>query len=452
MKRETGFLEDFNAASKNECTTKDITFGNATRKDSKQDYAIEVDDWGNRRGSELLESSKRLQMLRLPREAIIDFHAVAFEPDPKLQTNCNDESRLQFLQQLMETTEFQSLHAATQLHPCASEIAATAFAEQFAAQLKDEPTQDENEKEFSNLRAIGKALTQAEDEVELAFETAAAFGMGKGSPGSNDASRIGEIYKRVRSSKVLHSICNLAGRFRRLAQSKQRQKLKNGFDETVGLKTDSDLGRILPQELVALLDPVLEQDVLRRFVERQLWCMEFQGSEPVGKGPIILVLDESGSMAGERNHAAKALALALAWIARQQKRWCVLVAYSGDSGERILPLPVGKWDEELLMDWLEAFIGMGSDLDIPISEMPRIYSELKAPKGKTDLIFVTDAICTIHPKVVKLFKDWKKSVQARLITLVIDSEPGDISAISDEVHQIKALAISETNVGKVLSL
>jgi len=452
MKRETSFLKDFNAASENVCTTKDITFGDATRKDSKQDYAIEVDDWGNRRGSELLESSKRLQMLRLPREAIIDFHAVAFEPDPKLQPACVDESRLQFLQQLMETTEFQSLHASTQLHPCASEIAATAFAEQFAAQLKDEPTQDENEKEFSNLRAIGKALTQAEDEVELAFEAAAAFGMGKGQPGSNDASRIGEIYKRVRSSKVLHSICNLAGRFRRLAQSKQRQKLKNGFDETVGLKTDSDLGRILPQELVALLDPVLEQDVLRRFIERQLWCMEFQGSEPFGKGPIIIVIDESGSMSGERNYASKALALALAWIARQQKRWCVLVAYSGDSGERILPLPVGKWDEELLMNWLEAFIGLGSDLDVPVKEMPRIYSELKAPKGKTDLIFVTDAICKIHPKVVKHFQDWKKSVQARLITLVIDSEPGDLNEISDVVHQIKALAISETSVGKVLSL
>jgi uncharacterized protein with von Willebrand factor type A (vWA) domain len=363
-----------------------------------------------------------------------------------------DDSRLKFLQQLMETNEFQGLHTSTQMHSCASEIAATAFAEQFAAQSAKPPSQDKDQNEFSNLRAIGKALAQAEEEVELAHESAAALGFGKGQLGSNDAKRIGAIYKRVRSSKMLHKICNLAGKFRRLAQAKQRQKTKHGFDEILGLKADNDLGRMLPQELVALLDPVLEQDVLRRFMERQLWCREFQGSEPVGKGPIIICLDESGSMVGERNHAAKALALALAWIARQQKRWCALIAYSGDSGERILPLPLGKWDEVALMDWLEAFIGQGSDLDVPVREMPKFYESLKAPKGKTDLIFLTDAACNISSKLAKIFIDWKRSVQAKLITLVIDSEPVDLVKISDEVHRIRSVDVSEYGVERILSL
>ncbi|OWK39995.1 hypothetical protein FRUB_05885 [Fimbriiglobus ruber] len=57
-------------------------------------------------------------------------------------------------------------------------------------------------------------------------------------------------------------------------------------------------------------------------------------------------------MAGDKIHTAKALALALAWIARHQRRWCGLCAYSGDSGERLLPLPPGRWDEGKLMDWL----------------------------------------------------------------------------------------------------
>jgi len=50
-----------------------------------------------------------------------------------------------------------------------------------------------------------------------------------------------------------------------------------------------------------------------------------------------------------------ALALALAWV-----------AYSGGSGERLLTLPPGRWDEAALCDWLSAFIGGGSDLDLPI--------------------------------------------------------------------------------------
>jgi uncharacterized protein with von Willebrand factor type A (vWA) domain len=442
MKSESDFLQDFDDVSSMQMESEAI----------KPQCAMEVDGWGFRRGTQLLEDSERLRALNIPKEAVVDFHAAAFEPDPRLNASCVDDSRLKFLQQLMETNEFQGLHASTQMHPCASEIAATAFAEQFAAQSAKPPSQDKDQNEFSNLRAIGKALAQAEEEVDLAHESAAALGFGKGQPGSNDAKRIGAIYKRVRSSKMLHKICNLAGKFRKLAQAKQKQKTKHGSDELLGLKADNDLGRMLPQELVALLDPVLEQDVLRRFMERQLWCREFQGYEPVGKGPIIIVLDESGSMVGERNHAAKALALALAWIARQQKRWCALIAYSGDSGERILPLSLGKWDEVALMDWLESFIGMGSDLDVPVREMPKFYESLKAPKGKTDLIFLTDAACNISDKLAKIFIDWKRSVQAKLITLVIDSEPVDLTKISDEVHRIRSVDVSEYGVERILSI
>src|SRR5258708_15072704 len=92
--------------------------------------------------------------------------------------------------------------------------------------------------------------------------------------------------------------------------------------------------------------------------------------EPVAKGPIILSVDESGSMEGEKAHTAKALALAMAWVARRQKRWCALVAYSGDSGERLLALPPGRWDESALMDWLEGFIGRGPFLNNPPPGMP----------------------------------------------------------------------------------
>ena len=113
-------------------------------------------------------------------------------------------------------------------------------------------------------------------------------------------------------------------------------------------------------------------------------------------------------MEGEKVHTAKALALALAWVARQQRRWCGLVAYSGDSGERLLALPPGRWDEAALMDWLVAFIGRGSAIDVPVREMPRMYAELKAPEGKTDVMFVTDAICRIPAGDKARFMAWKQ--------------------------------------------
>jgi len=157
-------------------------------------------------------------------------------------------------------------------------------------------------------------------------------------------------------------------------------------------------------------------------------------------------------MTGEKVHAAKALALALAWIARHQRRWCALVAYSGDTGERLLALPPGRWDEAALADWLAAFLGKGSEIDVPVREMPRMYAELKAPPGVTDLVFVTDAKCRLPADVTARFLEWKTQATARLVTLVIDNVPGDLALVSDEVHAVPALAPDADAVGRVLSL
>lgn len=157
-------------------------------------------------------------------------------------------------------------------------------------------------------------------------------------------------------------------------------------------------------------------------------------------------------MDGAKIHTAKALALALAWVARGQRRWCALVAYSGDSGERLLPLPPGRWDESKLADWLAAFIGRGSDIDVPVREMPRMYRELKAPTGVTDLAFVTDARCRLPADLQTQFLGWKQSVRARLVTLVIDNPPGDLAHVSDEVHAVRSLDPDSEAVGRVLSL
>jgi uncharacterized protein with von Willebrand factor type A (vWA) domain len=416
--------------------------------------ALELDEWGLRRGKEVLVESERLQQTEINEAAAADFHGAAFEPEPTLKESCVDPCRHEFLTQLLQTPDYHALHQSTMLDPVASSIATCAFAEQFAA-LKQEGArtgQGSLDREMETLRAVGRAVNEAGKEVEECKDACAALGMGPGSPGSNDPRAIAALFRRVRNNPTLRRVCELAGRFRRLAQSRQRQKSTHGLDDVVGVVPDGDVGRLLPHELAKLADDDLSDDALRRLVERQLMCREYHALEPVARGPVIVCVDESGSMQGEKGHTAKALALALAWVARMQKRWISLVAYSGDSGERLLALPPGRWDEMALMDWIEQFIGHGSSLDVPVRELPRIYRQLNAPLGKTDVIFLTDALCRIPAELQQQFLSWKRSVQARLITLVIKSQPGDLAAISDEVYTVPALSVREEAVGRVLSV
>ena len=118
-------------------------------------------------------------------------------------------------------------------------LAATAFAEQFAA-LKEEQDKgkdrlaegrDALDREMATLRAVGKAVGQASKEVEECHEAVAALGLGPGSPGSNDPRAIASLFRRVRNSPTLRRICGMAGRYRRLAQSRQRRKATHGIDD-----------------------------------------------------------------------------------------------------------------------------------------------------------------------------------------------------------------------------
>ena len=289
---------------------------------SSNPTALAVDEWGLRRGRDLVAESERLRKSGTDEFAAADFFTVAFDPDPKLFESCIDVRRHQFLTQLLGTPDYQSLRTATRLDDTAAAIAASHFAEQFA-QLKKEDTREEHDgstgageddglaHEMAALRAVGKAVTEARKEVDELKDAATALGLGPGSPGSNDPRAIAELFKRVRSDPTLRRICELAGRFRRVAQSKQRMKSAHGLDDVVGVELGGDVGRLLPSELMKLAVPELELDTLRRIVEREALCREYHAVEPVGKGPIIVVTDESGSMEGIRAHTAKALALVI---------------------------------------------------------------------------------------------------------------------------------------------
>ena len=418
--------------------------------------ALKLDQWSLRKGNELLVESPRLRKLNLCSACVSDLHAAAFLPNPELVESCSDPLRKQFVKELLNTPTYQSLHASTKLNTVAAEIAACSFAEELSAlATKVEASPQTPEPKGLDVNVIAAASRAAKDAVEGVQELESvtqAMGMGSGEPGSSDVSAIASAFKAARSNKALMRICVLAGRYKQLAQGLNKARSKNGFEEVVGLESGGDISRLVPTELMRMCVPELELDLMRRLVERQCLSREFESTEKVGLGPIVIVIDESGSMIGSRNESAKAIALTLAWIARKQGRWCGLVAYSGESGHRVLALPPERWNQVDLLDWLESFLGMGSSLDIPVSDMPAIFNELGAPAGRTDLVYITDAEVRISEKKANAFKAWKCSIKAKLFSLVLNSSPGQLSSISDEVHLINTLDPAEAGIKKVFSL
>ncbi len=170
--------------------------------------------------------------------------------------------------------------------------------------LKLEKSSEEREQKVR--RAVRKGLAEAMAEVEQANDAINAFGGGydtgfgteNGGGGRNSLSTKEKlvIAQQVGKSPKLQQIAAVCGRFTRIALQQQKTRVKHPPDEITSITTGNEIERLLPSEIALLADPDLEDLFYLRFAERGLMHYDLIGHEPQGQGPIIIAIDESGSM------------------------------------------------------------------------------------------------------------------------------------------------------------
>ncbi len=141
-----------------------------------------------------------------------------------------------------------------------------------------------------------------------------------------------ELLKKLRDSAKLKKIAELAGRFKRIATNRQREKVKKGTDEIYDLSLGRELNRIIPAELMKLRHPSTKKQFYKDFAEGKLLQYELRGKEKKQKGAIVVAIDDSGSMQGDPEIWAKSVAMALLEVAIYQKRsfYCIHFDHTTD--------------------------------------------------------------------------------------------------------------------------
>jgi uncharacterized protein with von Willebrand factor type A (vWA) domain len=169
--------------------------------------------------------------------------------------------------------------------------------------------------------AMRAAAKKAQDTINEMDDAMATLGAGDG---CGATSRVNAPPQAVRSAlqknAKLRKILKLAGRMKSAAIAKQRSKATPGREELCDVTAGDDIARLIPSELVNLAEAETEAVLFRRITERAAMTYELRGKVTVAEGPIILVVDESGSMSGARDEWAKSVAFALMEIAARQNR------------------------------------------------------------------------------------------------------------------------------------
>lgn len=431
---------------------------NAQNPEPPSPTALRLDRWSIKRGKEWVQDQQVSDALSLAGDRMehiaADFLAAAWEPRPELAKKSMDARLHHFIESLMQTPEYEKLHRITRLDDITSEMAALSFARQWFDMTEQDEPEDELDRDSQALQAATQACKQAKEEVDSAEATRKALGIGKGgeSESSLSASEIKELFEQVRDNNSLRRIMELAGKYRRLSQSMQRNKVTHGHDEVVGIEFGNDLSRIVPSELLMLADDDLELEFFRRFAENALMLRDMRSTASEVSGPIVIIVDESGSMNGERIAHAKAMALSILWVAEHQKRWACLVGFAEEDHCNILTVPPGKRDISALLQWLEHFYAQGTSPVVPLVTVPNKWNELGCPKGRTDIITITDARLDVSAEMAQRYNAWRAAEQVKTNTIVIGDNIGDMEGVSDRWWSIDELNLESDGVSACLSI
>lgn len=385
-----------------------------------------------------------------------DCFAAMYEHAPRINPQCDEPYRDNYMKRFVGSERWSEIHQFTREDRSMAEIASVQVKSQFAEWKKGLTTEQcdaiENgsadpeiwtQIEASVKQSTEKIAESAGGDVSSASnlmssfcgEAGGGFGEQSGNPTKID-NGIAKAFRQVRDNENLRRIMSIAGRFTEIAGSIGMSKAK-GIDDTVGVNLGNDISQAIPNELMLMCSP-MEDDVYRRMVENQLIVQEYHSLTPTGQGPIMVLVDESGSMAGNRIHHAKGLALALSWVARSQNRDCLLVAWSSYRKQiRTVQGGANSKPEEII-EWASKFINSGTNP--PIDQIPKLLDDHGLPQDRTDLIWITDGYCDLSDDRVTRFNEWRMRWHTKSMLLGLDCQ------INEDWQRIIDDGISVTNI------
>lgn len=444
--------------------------GTATTAEQSE-TALVVDRWGRRRGHELATDwQAEADLPQADEHVAADALASLFDARPTLAGRPTDQHRAAWWRQLLDTPEYRAVHAQTILSPTLSRLGAAEIARQWLTYAAEQPSPpsspppsqpgtegegggdtEDPAQTIARIRSTRAAAKAAAQEVETARTTAAGLGLGDAS--ELDPATVAKYVHAVRDDHLLRAIMAMAGRYRARAQTLQRERVDAHRAEITGIELAGDVDRLLPTELLAVAGavPELEWLALYRLATRRCLAYRHHRRDPVGMGPIVVSVDESGSMRGEKIAAAKGLALAMAWIARQQRRPCLLVGFSGDP--QVFACPSDKPDD--VIAWCQHFWDGGTVLDGPLATVPsEHWARLpREARGRADHIIITDAEVDCPEELRASYRAWATRERVRTYALVIDSrDAGDLAHVADRCWCLPDLSLDQTAIETVLSI
>lgn len=263
------------------------------------------------------------------------------------------------------------------------------------------------------MKSIGRPDTGNEEDEEKEKENETdneeQFGIGAGNSKEENLRRENRFLRSI--PKDLLKLAKLIGR-----SSSVDFKLSGHFptaakSDITGITIGDNLSSLLPSETALLSCPATQPTFYHNYVEKrlQIFASASSGNAPVTHqdGPVIICLDTSGSMRGEKVEIACNLTMAITIIAQRRKRDVLVVKYS--DWHFLLKVTKLSRQREDLEKFLSSYQGCGN----AENELFRWLFKDILPNEKAfdtaDILCITDFGWTpLNDYTIKLIESFKR--------------------------------------------
>ena len=287
--------------------------------------------------------------------------------------------------------------------------------------------------------AMAQAAGNASEKVDEADQTLRQAGCEPPTMGTIDPQQYMSLVETFKTPKYKKYL-DMVGRMTRTARGRSAKVMGGTYGRERVTSRGDDLSRAPFYELMQMKIACLRPFFLQAFASGELIQHSGKTTAPAGRGPIIVLVDESGSMQRGPLQIAKALFVATQKIAKEQNR---PVAYIGFSTQAT------TWFDCSTPDGLnKAMVSNydgGTDFTAPLQRTLEAYKALGSRFKQADVVMLTDGQATVEETFLRRFNYWKKKTGSRVFGIILGKGARDrgLKPFADTITRIDELATVE---------
>ena len=304
-----------------------------------------------------------------------------------------------------------------------------------------QPSQEQRE---ALREAMRGAIKRTVDEIGELSETLRGAGETDGDPTEDNTDR-GDLINMMRRNRRFAKLLKIAGRMSQMPSARPAKTQSEGYDAT-GVEESGNIAAVLPSELANLADSATEILLYKAIAEEKLLTVKRAGKKPMGRGDLVIALDESGSMQGDRFDLAQAMTIAAVLNMRKDNRNATVIGFGAKVRGVTAFTKYGTakhnrtevgFNDALQQLSLRAPQG-GTRIDVAVrAAMTEIKSNPRA-----DLMILTDGDTNISASLVDKLNAMKKSKGLRVTVIIVGGrETPAVKAVSDNTITVAELTM-----------